>query len=143
MEQRCIRRSRAELREIAALAKPSGAQVKWFKDRMDAGVKTGPELHGQLDEKNWLRRFITNESIYLDQFPAACRKVQTDWNDWGWRTCKQMYQEEMVVCASCLCMNNTCKANLGQQVNLLTRTTTRFVNVVILQNTEMVHPTID
>jgi hypothetical protein len=52
LEHRCVRRSRAELREIAALAKPSTAQARWFKDKMDAGVKTGPELHGQLDENN-------------------------------------------------------------------------------------------
>ena len=71
LEARCVRRSNAELREVAVLTKPSNAQVKWFKRRMDSGEKSGPELNGDLDDENWLRRFITNEPTYLWQFPKA------------------------------------------------------------------------
>ena len=143
LEARCIRRSNAELREVAALAKPSSAQAKWFKGRMDSGEKSGPELNGDLDRKNWLRRFITNEPTYLWQFPEAYRKDPTDYDNWWKRPCRQMYLEEMVVSAQWLCMNNTCKANLGQLVSFFTQTGTRFANVVILRFTVMVSQTTD
>ena len=76
LEARCVRRSNAELREIAALAKPSQAQTSWFKQRCDSGEKSGPELNGDLSEKNWLRRLITREPTYLWQFPYTRRKTR-------------------------------------------------------------------
>ena len=50
LEARCVRRPNAELREIAALAKPSQAQTSWFKQRCDSGKKSGPMLIGELSE---------------------------------------------------------------------------------------------
>ena len=119
LESRCQRRSNAELREIDALAKPSQAQNDWFRQRLDSGEKSGPELYGELNEKNWLRRFITNEPTYLWQFPETYRKTPTVRfnDDWYMRTSRNMYIEEMTVFAQWLCMNNSCKFNLGQQVS--------------------------
>ena len=89
---------------------------------MDFGKKSGPELNGDLNDKNWLRRFITNESTYLRQFPNAYRRVQTYYDDWWMRTSRQIYIDEMSVFAQWLCMNNSCKANLGQQTSTTSRT---------------------
>ena len=58
LELRCERRSRAELREIASLAKPTASQSNWFKQRCEAGEKSGPELNGALCDGSWLRQFI-------------------------------------------------------------------------------------
>ena len=120
LESRCQRRSNAELREIAALAKPSQAQTDWFRQRLDSGEKSGPELYGEMSEKNWLRRFITNEPTYLWQFPETYRNTPTVRfnDDWYMRTSRNMYIEEMTVFAQLLCMNNSCKSNIGQQVSL-------------------------
>ena len=117
LEARCERRANAELREIAALAKPSQAQTSWFKQRCDSGEKSGPELNGPLSEKNWLRRFIMREPTYLCQFPWTRRKTRTARFelDWWERSTPDMYVDEMSVCAKWMSMNALCKANLGRQ----------------------------
>ena len=88
LELLCERRSRAELREIASLAKPIVSQSNWFKQRCEAGEKSGPELNGALCDESWLRHFICQESRYLWQFQNMERKVPTMKYDWWTRIAK-------------------------------------------------------
>lgn len=115
LELRCERRSRAELREVASLVKPIVSQSNCFKQRCEAGEKSGPELNGELSDDNWLRQFICHENRYFWQFQNLARKVPAMRGDWWPRFAKQFYIEEISVCAHWMYGNSLCKANLGQQ----------------------------